>query len=369
MDETSLSHLKVALLLPLLTGGGAERVTLNLIEGLEELNCEVHLVLFAETGELVGSVPRGVKLIDLKCDRAVRAPWPLARYLKREKPDVMIGTQGHANLVALLAKRMAGVSTRLVLTEHLAVATQPEGMKDRLYRLLAKSSYKNAEAVVAVSGGVADTLAAGVKIPREAVTVIYNPVLTRQYWASAAERVDHPWFGSGEPPVILGVGRLVPQKDFPTLIKAFKLVLEKRPARLVILGEGPDRAALEGLVSELGLRDQVLLPGFLSNPASYMANSGVFALSSVREGLPTVLIEALATGVPVVSTDCESGPREILDGGRYGRLVPVGDHAALAAAIVTALDQPRGSVDDGVLAQYTPREAARSYLGAAGYGA
>lgn len=366
MEASGPGRLKVALLVPLLVGGGAERVTLNLIEGLKELGHEAQLVVFSETGELVGEVPDWVKLVDLKCGRAVRAPVPLARYLRSERPDVLIGTQGHVNLVALLARRLAGVPTRLILTEHLAVTGEPEGVKDRMYRLLARSSYRGAEAVVAVSGGVADTLAAGVGLPRDSITVIYNPVLTEQYWQSVTAEVEHPWFVAGEPPVILGVGRLVPQKDFPMLIRAFGRVLEKRDARLIILGEGPDRQALEQQVRQAGLESKVQLPGFLPNPASYMARAGVFALSSVREGLPTVLIEALATGTPVVSTDCPSGPQEILQGGELGRLVPVGDHDALAQAIVEALDDQRGAVSSEVLAQYTPPEAAKKYLEAAG---
>lgn len=357
---------KVALLLPLLTGGGAERVTLNLIEGLHELDCEVHLVLFSETGELVGAVPAGTRTVDLRCGRAVNAPRPLAQYLRRETPDVMVGTQGHANLAAVFAKRLAKVPTRLVLTEHLAATPKPEGAKDLIYRPLARRFYKDAEAVVAVSEGVAKSLVDNVGIAQKLVRVIYNPVLTKRYWQALQEEVGHPWFAHGQPPVVLGVGRLVAQKDFPMLIRAFREVRNQMEARLLILGEGPDRPQLESLVGELGLHDDVSMPGFLPNPLSMMARSGVFALSSVREGLPTVLIEALATGVPVVSTDCESGPREILQGGKLGPLVPVGDAPALAAAIQTALNSQRKQVDTSVLASYTPKESARRYLEAAG---
>lgn len=357
---------RVALLLPLLTGGGAERVTLNLIEGLHELGCEVHLVVFAVKGELVDAVPKDVLLVDLGSGRALTSPIPLVRYLRRERPDVLVGVEGHANLPALLAKKLAGVNTKMVLTEHIDLPERPAGLKDRAYRALAKLAYPSAAATVAVSDGVASSFSRAVGLPRDSVTVIFNPVLTQRYWQTAVESADHPWFASGEPPVVLGVGRLTPQKDFPNLIRAFAQVRNRTDARLMILGEGPARSELEALVGELGLNDSVELPGFVDNPVSYMAASGVFALSSVREGLPTVLIEALATGVPVVSTDCESGPREILNGGALGSLVPVGDSEALGEAILSALQAERQTVEPAVLQPYYPKESARKYLLAAG---
>lgn len=357
----------MALFLSNLAGGGAERVTLNLIEGLIELGCSVDIVLLSAVGELLGEVPQGVDVIDLGCGRALRAPAPLARYLRRYRPDVLIGTEGHTNLAALVAKRIAGAPTELVFTEHLAVSDKPKGMKDRIYRLLARLTYGYAKAVVAVSGGVADSLVAAVGLPRDAVTVIYNPVLTKRYWETVSAPVEDPWFSEGQPPVVLGVGRLVAQKDFPTLIKAFKHVRASRDARLMILGDGTDRPALEGLVNELGLSEHVKLPGFVAKPASYMARSAVFALSSVREGLPTVLIEALATEVPIVATDCESGPDEILRSGRLGRLVPVGDARELGEAIISALDEGRSAVSREDLEEYFPEAAAKRYLQVAGH--
>lgn len=342
-------------------------MTLNLIEGLVELGCEVDLVLFTATGDLVGTVPEGANVVDLACGRALRSPLPIARYLRKYRPDVMVANMGHTNLVALLARWLARAPTRLVLTEHLAAAPTAEDFKDRVYRILAKMVYRYADSVVAVSKGVADSLVANVGLPKGSIDVIYNPVLAKQYWQALEVPVEHPWFGADEPPVVLGVGRLATQKDFPTLIRAFARVRETRKARLMILGEGPERSALESLIGELGLDGSVLLPGFASNPVALMAGSAVFALSSVREGLPTVLIEALASGVPVVSTDCESGPREILQEGRLGLLVPVGDVEALAAAIVEALDSVPEEVEPEVLEVYTPITAARLYLGAAGY--
>lgn len=367
MRPNASTELKVALFLSNLAAGGAERVTLNLIEGLSELGCEVEMVLLSAVGELLADVPEGVRLVDLACGRALRSPVPLAHYLRQARPDVLIATEGHTNLAALLAKRLSGARTDLVFTEHLAVSDKPKGIKDGLFRMLARLAYGSAKAVVAVSGGVADSLVSGIGLRRDAVTVIYNPVLTKRFWETVAAPVKDPWFADGQPPVILGVGRLAAQKDFPTLIRAFKQVRATRDARLMILGEGGDRPALEALVDELGLAEHVRLPGFVSKPASYMARSAVFALSSVREGLPTVLIEALATQVPVVATDCESGPDEILQSGRLGRLVAVGDPKALGDAIVLALDEGHNTVSQEDLMEYSPKAAARRYLKAAGH--
>jgi glycosyltransferase involved in cell wall biosynthesis len=184
--------------------------------------------------------------------------------------------------------------------------------------------------------------------------------------AKASEPVSHPWFTPGQPPVILGVGRLTPQKDFPTLLRAFALVRRQRPARLVIVGEGRTEAkeALLRLAIELGCPDDVSLPGFTHNPFCFMANASVFVLSSLHEGLPGVLIQALACGVPVVSTDCPSGPREILEGGRHGRLVALGDFAAMADAITEALERPGdGAARMARGRQFSVERAVDRYLG------
>jgi glycosyltransferase involved in cell wall biosynthesis len=194
------------------------------------------------------------------------------------------------------------------------------------------------------------------------VQVIYNPVITPAVLAMAGRQPDHPWYASGQPPVVLGVGRLTPQKDFRTLVRAFAQVRRGRPARLMILGEGEERPRLEALADELGVRADVAMPGFRDDAIACMAHSAVFVLSSVFEGLPTVLIEALAAGTRVVSTDCPSGPREILQGGRLGALVGVGDVAGLAAAIVEALDRPSDAVPSEALAPFTMDAAVTHYM-------
>lgn len=202
-----------------------------------------------------------------------------------------------------------------------------------------KLFYPWADGFVAVSQGVADDLRRFAQLPEVKVHTIYNPVVTDELLASAARTPEHPWLAPGEPPVILGVGRLVGQKDFATLVRAFALVRRTRSAKLIILGEGDKRPELEALVTELGLSDEVSLPGFVDNPFAYMARADTFVLSSRHEGLPGVLIQAMACGCKVVSTDCPSGPREILNNGSLGALVPVGDAGALAEAIVATLDK------------------------------
>jgi len=205
---------------------------------------------------------------------------------------------------------------------------------------LIRGVYPWADAIVAVSNGVADDLSSTAGIARKRITTIYNPVVTPGLQEKARATLNHPWFAPGSPPVVLGVGRLAAEKDFPTLLKAFARVRAVRKARLMILGEGRERATLEALAHELGVATDVELPGFVDNPFAYMARAAVFVLSAVWEGFGNVVVEAMACGCPVVSTDCPSGPAEIMDGGAYGSLVPVGDDAALAKAILSVLETP-----------------------------
>jgi glycosyltransferase involved in cell wall biosynthesis len=214
----------------------------------------------------------------------------------------------------------------------------------KLFRLqLAGRFYPWADAIIAVSDGVADDVARVTSLPRESITTIHNPVVTPELQEKMRAPLDHPWFAPGNPPVLLAVGRLVDQKDFPTLLKAFARVRAVRKARLIILGEGKERPELEALTGKLGVASDVDLPGFVLNPFPYMIRASALVLSSAWEGLPGVLIEAMACGCPVVSTDCPSGPAEILNGGAYGPLVPVGDDAALAKAILSVLEAPPDS--------------------------
>jgi glycosyltransferase involved in cell wall biosynthesis len=216
------------------------------------------------------------------------------------------------------------------------------GLTGKFIPLLVRAFYPKADKIICVSNGVAQELINKYHLPKSKIQVIYNPVVAQDMFKKAEEPLDHPWFQPGQPPIILGVGRLTAQKDFETLIKAFALVRNKTETRLMILGEGPERTKLEQFVKQLGLENDVSMPGFVDNPYKYMKRSSVFVLSSRWEGLPTVLVEALALGLPVVSTDCPSGPAEILENGKWGRLVPVGAPKALADAILAAMNDERG---------------------------
>jgi glycosyltransferase involved in cell wall biosynthesis len=354
----------IALFMPSLNGGGAQRVMLTLAEGFARAGRAADLVLAQATGEYRDQVPAGVRLVDLGAPGTLAGLPALTRYLRRERPTALLSTVSHANMVALWAKRVARVATRMVVRESNTMsenARECPRWRQRLVPSLARRCYPWADAIVAVSGGVALDLARTTGLPADRIRVLPNPIVTPELAEMAREPLSHPWFSDGEPPVVLAVGRLAKQKDFPTLVRAFGLVLRQRPARLVILGEGTERAVLTSLAGVLGVEREVALPGFVSNPFPYMARAGVFVLSSAWEGMPGVLIQALACGASVVATDCESGPRELLRGGRFGRLVPVGDVEALAEAIASTLDQPVRAPQEAVH-PYTRDAAVSRYL-------
>jgi glycosyltransferase involved in cell wall biosynthesis len=354
--------MRVALFLPNLSGGGAERVFALLAEGLAARGIETEVVLARAEGPHVAAVRAAVPVVDLHASSTRTSLLPLARYLRRRRPDVLVAALAHANIVAVWARWLARADTALVITHHLGLSTERDTFAARRWSALRAWFYPRADAIVAVSRDMAVDLARSIGVPPGRVEVIVNPVISPELTTLAAMPLEHPWFATGQPPVVVGIGRLEPQKDFGTLIRAIGLVRRERPARLLILGEGGERPSLEALVRELGLRDDVALPGFVDNPYAYLARAAVFALSSVYEGLPTVLIEALALGTPVVSTDCPNGPREILDDGRLGRLVPIEQPDVLAAAIAATLDESPAPVPPERLAAYRQADAVDSYI-------
>jgi len=334
---------RVALFLPSLAGGGAERVMLNLAGALSAYGYPVDLLVADPEGELAGQVPPGVSLVPFGVRRVSAGLPQLIRYLRKSQPAVLLTAMDHANLVGLLGRWLSRTRVRTVLSVHIAFSPAFLGRqrgRGRLIRWLARLTYRYADAIVAVSRGVAESLEQELGLRPNAVRVIPNPLVLPEIGPLAAVAPAHPWFAEGEPPVILGAGRLAPQKDFPTLIRAVAQLRSERPARLVILGEGEDRPALAQLIKELGLEQNAELIGFQENPYSYLSRAAVVVLSSAYEGFGNVLVEAMACGTPVVSCDCPSGPSEILDYGRYGPLVAVGDAAGLARAIATTLDRP-----------------------------
>ena len=334
---------RIAILLPTLDPGGAERVMLNLSHGLVERGHAVDMVLGSAKGAFLPELDARIRLVDLAAPRVLQAFPALVRHLRSERPQVVISSLPHLNLAAILARSWSRIRTRLVLVEHGDVTlASVHGLRrwERFFPAAMRLLYPFSDAVVAVSQGVADGLVQRAGIPREKITVIHNPIVTPDIPGKAAAALDHPWFKAGGPPVIVAAGRLTVTKDYPTLLHAFALLRARRAARLMILGEGEMRAALEILAISLGIEADVELCGFQTNPFAFLGRSAVLALSSTWEGFGNVLVEALACGTQVVSTDCPGGPAEILEHGKYGRLVPVGDAPALAAALGEALDAP-----------------------------
>ncbi|GIW40469.1 MAG: glycosyl transferase [Candidatus Binatia bacterium] len=348
----------VAVFLSELSGGGAQRRTVTLVNGFAARGMRVDLVLVRAAGPLLGEVSREVHVVELESVWARRPPFSafrrgrvlasigaLADYLRSVRPDVLLSAASHVNLAACLAYRQARVPLPLVLrvSNHLSRSSWNLRRSPRLLTpILARELFPSAAALIAVSRSVADDLVRVTGLPSEKVHVIYNPVVDERLFRKAREMPDHPWFADSRMPVVLGAGRFVKQKDFPTLLRAFARVRRERPAKLVVLGSGKPRRKekLEKLAAKLGIREDVDFPGFVENPYAYMARASVFVLSSAWEGLPGVLVEAMACGCPVVATDCPGGSAEILDGGRYGPLVPVGDDRAMAREILRVLESP-----------------------------
>lgn len=343
-----------------LTSGGVARRMVTLANGLAERGDRVDLLLVRADNVAGIEVDDRVEVIGLT-NWLSYLPWKrrrrrhefkhalslLAAYMRRSRPDALIVADVLANVTALKARRRADLPLPLIVTQRTHTSTFIASKRSATNRskLTAdiKRFYPEAEAIVGVSEGVsADLIEMG--LSADMVRTIYNPVIGPETAELAAERIDHPWFQPGQPPIILGAGRLTPQKDYPTLLKAFaKLIDAGRDLRLVIIGSeksAAEKEALFSLADELGIRDRLDLPGGVANPFAYMAKSALLACSSKWEGLPAMLIEALAVGTPVVSTDCPSGPREVLADESLGRLVPVGDDQALARAMAATLDDP-----------------------------
>jgi glycosyltransferase involved in cell wall biosynthesis len=331
--------------------GGITRVVVNLAGAFPGMGKRVELLTFSPHDPLCRlglsdplitgfNFPPGSRLVHL---------FRLRSYLLWRRPGVLVAAGMRPNLIAAQCKRYFKPDCPVFLSVHnaLAPALNELGQRRCRQRLrVLRALYPVADGIICVSAGIADELAALLPLNREQLMVIHNPVLTEDALKTQVDKSPHPWFEPGQPRVILGAGRLTNQKDFPTLIRAFAIVREQQECRLMILGEGGERDLLGRLVRDLGLEGDVLLPGFVQDPMGFMAKSAVFVLSSAWEGFGNVLVEAMAAGIPVVSTDCPSGPREILLDGELGPLVPVGDPSALAVEIQRTLEAP---VDSSLL--------------------
>ncbi len=334
----------ITLFIPLLEDGGAEHVMLILAEAFIQKGLAVDLLLTnAQHPKNVrlSQVPAKVNIVDLKASGTLPALLPLTRYLRRHRPFGLLSTLHHGNVMAVWAKYLSRTDTRVVI--RVANSFSTEGgrkawARDQIPHPLVRWFFPRADAVVALANDMADNLKQVFNMPDSVLHVIYNPVPTERINEMSQQPIHHHWLMEKQLPVLLAVGRLEAQKDFATLIRAFQKL--EHPARLIILGEGSQRPILEKFIQEAELQERVELVGFVENPYPYMKQASTLVMSSIHEGFPNVLVEALACGCPVVSTDCPTGPSEILEKGRYGRLVPVGDSDALARAISQTLNSP-----------------------------
>lgn len=359
----------IALFLPNLNVGGAERVMLLLAREFRNRGHTVEFILAHSVGPLVHEVPEGVSLVNLNVTSRSKRPLSLgfdaihklAHHLRQARPDALLSTLTGANLAAVAARQLANVRTRLVLRE----ANSLENLRSRWNLALIKLIYPWADVFVAITDGIRKDLVNNIRIPDERIRQIYNPIDIEDLTRKSNAVLDHPWFIPNAPPVVMAVGRLVPQKGFDTLLQAFATVRQRILARLIILGEGTFRKDLETIIHQSNLSEDVLLPGFVSNPYPYIKQSALFVLSSRWEGFPNVLLEALVLKTSIVATDCHTGPREILaTGHNAARLVPVGNAPALAAAMLSILEkrQTYQAIQTQEIQRFAPAHIVPAYL-------
>ena len=356
----------VALFLPALEGGGAENVMVQLANAFHARGLRVEVLLARAFGPRLAELDPAVPLRELG-GRGVLAALPaLVAYLRRRRPAALLSTLDHANLVAAWSRALARAPTRLVVRQ----ASDPDraerpSLAGFAIRRLLGASYRRADHVVVMSEYVRGNMIARRRLAPERVSVVANPVPHARVARLAAEPLDDPWLAAGSGPLVVAAGRLHPVKDYPTLLRAVARAAERAPVRLAVLGDGPERAELEALATALGITERVLFAGFRPNPYPWLARADVVALSSRSEGMPNVLLEAMALGTPVVATDCPGSPRELLDHGRLGKLVPVGDDAAMAGAILAVLagDRPPAADLEAALGRHEVDAVAQRYLG------
>ncbi len=325
---------KIVFFIPSLRGGGAERVMVNMANKLSDWDYIIDFIIAQKEGDYFSDIKEEVNIVNLKASRILFSLFPLIKYLKRSRPQVLIASMEHVVIISVLAKILSFSKTKIIARVANTLSFSLQGTKwyKRWIRKYgAMIFYRFVDEIVANSKGSADDLSRTLKISREKIKVIYNPTDIFNIDNKLKEVVTHPWLKEKDFPVIISVGRLHSQKDFSSLIESFVQI--NKSAKLIILGEGEERSNLEKLIRELELSERVFMPGFVSNPYAYISRADVFVLSSRWEGLPNVLIEAMACGVPVASTNCPSGPSEILEDGKYGELVPVGDPEKLAEKI------------------------------------
>lgn len=365
------ADIRIALLLHSFSDGGVEKQMTALAGGFTHAGITTDFLTRSGDLPYLDQLDPAVNVIRLpnQKNHLLNAT---ADYLRTAQPTVMMSAKSKDDRLAFEARDSANSRTRIFLRCGTHVSAQSSfatlnPLRQIWHRWQIRRLYARANGVICVSEGVAHDLTRLIGQSGAKISIVRNPTVVPDFYTRFSEPTDDPWFAPGAPPFILGAGTLGTVKRFDTLIEAAAVLMQRQNLRLLILGEGKKRAQLEALASRLGIRDRVRLPGFVGNVLPWMRRAAVFVLSSEREGSPNVLTEALACGTPVVATDCPSGPREILDGGRYGPLVPVGDSAALASAIAQVLDAPLPAATlQSAIAEYTLPRACAGYLRAFG---
>ena len=331
---------KISLFLPDLRGGGAEKVAVNLANEMVRRGFDIDVVLIKSQGELLADLESSINIIDLDAERIRSAVKPYVSYLEDSKPDVILASMWPLTSIAIIANQLAKSRSTVIVSEHTTWSQShivKKWSRRWMTRLIMSLTFPFADGIITVSNGAALDLARFSFIKRQSITVIYNPVVDERKMGCCDSSVNHLWPKAEYH--ILSVGTLKHVKDFATLIKAFALVRNKVDASLIILGEGELRAELLALSKILGVSSHVSFPGFVRNTTPFYQSADLFVLSSLAEGFGNVIVESMASGTPVVATDCQSGPREILKDGEYGKLVPISDIDALANAIVTSIKE------------------------------
>jgi glycosyltransferase involved in cell wall biosynthesis len=344
--------------------GGVERLTLNLATGLVDAGFAVDFVLAKARGSFMRQIPQQIKVVDLGASRVLFSIPKLARYLKHNRPDWLVLANNYVIIAGLWAARLSRAGTRTLAVDNGLMSKETRAARrlaDRAMPLLARLFFPWADVLASASRGSAADLARTAGLPLERIALLYNPTIAPGFFDHLSQATGHAWLDQPGVPVILGVGRLTYQKDFHTLLRAFQRVRMSVDARLIILGEGEDRSSLVQLAKELGVSDHLDMPGFVANPAPFMAKSSVFALSSRWENLPLVVIEALASGCQIAATDCGGGIREILHDGVFDDLVEPEDPASLADLIVKRLQSPATKAPSGAWMPFTVDSASAAY--------
>lgn len=334
---------RLAIYLPSYESGGVERMLVNLARGLVCRNIDIDFVVGPKNPRYVDLLPSNINLIELESNSDESILEKSVSYIKKHRPDILLTSKPENEELALKAKILAQQPLKLVFrtaTNVSALMKNRNAIKRWLYQKSLKKRYKLADIIITVSKGVANDIFNITGIPRERIRVAHNPVVTPELKELAKQSITHPWFSPSAPSIIIGIGRLGRAKNFSLLIKAFAIVEKQIQCHLIILGEGRANNRLNNLIKNLNLTQKAQLLGYVNNPYAYLSRSSLFVLSSNWEGSPNVLIEALTLGIPVVSTDCESGPREILQHGKIGKLVPINNIESMANAMITTLKSP-----------------------------